>query len=199
VPFAIEGALSSPVTQFEVWMNEAVSSGVSEPHAMVLSTIDADGNPDARVLLLKDLDDDGWHFAASAASPKGRQIANRANVCLTFYWPTVGRQVRIKGVAIDLGRAKSAEDFLARSADSRASALVGRQSEVLRDSNELDDEFVKQRHRVAADSKIVDERWTAYAVGARQVEFWQGATDRRHQRLCYTRIDSRWRIEVLAP
>jgi pyridoxamine 5'-phosphate oxidase len=129
-PFAIEAALNSPVAQFEVWMSEAVASGVSESHAMTLSTVDTDGNPDTRVLLLKDLDGDGWHFAASAASPKSRQIANRANVSLTFYWPTMGRQVRIKGVANDMGSARSAEDFLARSPSPRASNLVGRQSEV---------------------------------------------------------------------
>lgn len=78
--------------QFAGCLEEAIKAGVPEPHAMTLSTVDA-GGPDARVLLLKDVDENGWYFAANSASPKGRRMTRNAEVALSFYWPTVGRQV----------------------------------------------------------------------------------------------------------
>jgi pyridoxamine 5'-phosphate oxidase len=197
--FNIHKTLDSPIDQFAQWLETAIDAGVPEPHAMSLSTVDEHGSPDTRVLLLKDLDGDGWHFGASSNSPKGRQIRRCSAVALTFYWPVLGRQVRIRGRAMDRGRERSAEDFLARSLGSRATALAGRQSEILNDPAELAREIEGQRQRLAVQPTLIDSAWTAYVVKPIEVEFWQGSSDRRHQRLSYIHDGSGWTKQLLRP
>jgi pyridoxamine 5'-phosphate oxidase len=197
--FVVADAAGSPTDQFSDWLDVAIKAGVPEPHAMTLSTIDSQGCPDARVLLLKDLDDGGWYFAANSLSPKGKQIQQHSDVALSFYWPELGRQVRVKGQAINLGSESSAEDFLARSLGSRATALVGHQSEILRDPTELDGLFQAQLQRLTDSPSLVEDAWAVYVVRAREVEFWQGAADRRHLRLRYRQEQSEWRKELLWP
>lgn len=198
-PFEIGDAADDPQGQFLNWLRAAIAAGVPEPHAMTLSTVDAQGCPDARVLILKDVDALGWHFAASSRSPKGRQIAGRNVVCLTFYWQTLGRQVRVRGTAVDVGAEAGAADFQARPAGSRAGALTDRQSDVLDDPGQLDRAVAEQRERIAQDPGLVAPSWTVYAVEPRQVEFWQADIDRRHTRLRYTRTAQGWVRERLWP
>jgi pyridoxamine 5'-phosphate oxidase len=197
--FVVADAADNPTDQFSDWLDVAIKAGVPEPHAMTLSTVDSQGCPDARVLLLKDLDEHGWYFAANSLSPKGKQIQQHADVALSFYWPKIGRQVRVKGQAIDLGPERGAEDFRARSLGSRATALVGHQSEILRDPTELDAQFHAQLQRLTASPSIVEHAWAVYMVRAREVEFWQGAADRRHLRLRYLQNQSEWIKALLWP
>ena len=197
--FVVADAVGNPTDLFSDWLDVAIKAGVPEPHAMTLSTVDSHGCPDARVLLLKDLDEGGWYFAANSLSPKGKQIQQHADVALSFYWPQLGRQVRIKGQAINLGSARGAEDFLARSLGSRATALVGHQSEILRDPIELDALFQAQLQRLTDSPSLVEDAWAVYVVRAQEVEFWQGAADRRHLRLRYRREKSEWRKALLWP
>jgi pyridoxamine 5'-phosphate oxidase len=175
--FIIADAGRTPADPFSDWLDVAIKAGVPEPHAMTLSTVDSQGCPDAGMLVLKDLDEGGWYFAANSLSPKGKQIQEHADVALSFYWPELGRQVRIKGQAINLGADRGAEDFLARSLGSGATALVGRQSEILRDPTELDARSRTQLQRLADSPALVDDAWAVYVVRAREVEFWQGAAD----------------------
>jgi pyridoxamine 5'-phosphate oxidase len=183
---------AEPVPLFVAWLQQAVDAGVPEPHAMTLSTIDADGMPRARVLILKAVDDRGWHFAVSSVSQKGRDLAAHPAAALTFYWPTLVRQIRIIGTVGDDGAQASAEDFLARPQGSRAMALTLRQSQPLHDIAELDAEIDKANHKLTDNPALVPEEWTSYAVRPSQVEFWQGAPDRRHWRLGYQRTESGW-------
>jgi pyridoxamine 5'-phosphate oxidase len=104
----------TPHEAFREWLDEAIANGIKEPHAMTLSTVDEHAWPDARVLILKNIDERGWHFATKADSPKGQQIAGNCQVALTFYWPQLGRQIRLRGKAIKLPDAECAEDFLGR-------------------------------------------------------------------------------------
>jgi pyridoxamine 5'-phosphate oxidase len=197
--FDLQKSLETPMQQFMQWLQAAIDAHVPEPHAMVLATVDENDSPDARVLLLKDLDDDGWHFAANASGPKGRQMHRAHAVALTFYWPLMGRQVRVRGTAVSLGSKRSADDFLARSLGSRATALAGGQSENLDDPAELERQIETQRQRLAASPSLIEPAWTAYAVAADTVEFWQGSADRRHRRLLYTRTPSGWTKRCLRP
>lgn len=128
---------STPHEAFTLWLDDALAAGVREPHAMTLSTIDADGSPDARVLILKNVDERGWHFAIKAGSPKSRQLDRQPLVSLTFYWPALGRQIRLRGRAAALSAEESAEVFLGRPIGSRISALASKQSEVLEDEQEF--------------------------------------------------------------
>lgn len=191
----------TPQAAFLDWLEAAIAAGIAEPHAMTLSTVDAAGRPDARVLILKNVDERGWHFAISAASPKGRQIEAEPAVALTFYWQKLGRQVRIRGRAAALDAADCGQDFLARSPEARAGMLPGRQSQALDHPSSLDAAMALARARLAADPGLVPPAWRVYAVAAEEVEFWQGATDRLHGRLRYRRqaAEGPWRKERLWP
>ena len=188
----LDAVPAEPMPLFVAWMQQAVEAGVPEPHAMTLSTIDPDGMPRARVLILKAVDDRGWHFAVSSVSQKGRDLTAHPAAALTFYWPTLVRQIRSVGTVEDDGAQVSAEDFLARPQGSRAMALTLRQSQPLHDIAELDAEIDKANHKLADDPALVPEEWTSYAVRPGQVEFWQGSPDRRHWRVSYQRTDSGW-------
>ncbi|KAJ5988129.1 hypothetical protein N7481_003339 [Penicillium waksmanii] len=96
-PLSITNLPSTPQSAFKTWYQEALDSDVREPHAMTLSTVDTSGYPDGRVLILKNLDSRGWHFAIKADSPKGQQLANNPRCALTFYWPGMARQIRVRG------------------------------------------------------------------------------------------------------
>lgn len=197
--FDTDHAPADPVSLFVAWLQGAVDAGVVEPHAMTLSTVDADGFPQARVLILKGVDAQGWHFAVSSASQKGLDLAAHPAAALTFYWPALVRQVRICGTVVSDGIEASAADFLARPLGSRAMALTLRQSQPLNDAAELDTELEKAYRRLVDDPGLVPDEWISYAVQPALVEFWEGATDRRHQRLRYRRDGARWARELLWP
>jgi pyridoxamine 5'-phosphate oxidase len=168
---------------------------------MTLSTVDEFGCPDARVLILKNLDHRGWHFAIKADSPKGRQINNNPAVALTFYWAQLGRQIRIRGEAKELSASECAADFLERPIGSKVTALASRQSEILTDMTALEQELQKAKEKIEEQPDYVAPAWTVLVVAPKTVEFWQGATDRMHQRLRYSISDkdSTWSRDVLYP
>ena len=181
----VEGFPDTPHAAFTLWLDDALAAGIKEPHAMTLSTADENGWPDARVLILKNVDKRGWHFAIKAESPKGKQMAAMPKVALTFYWPDLGRQVRIRGEAIALPADECAKDFLERPAGSKVSAIASKQSDALKDSQELDQRLVDARSLLEANPDYVAPGWRVYAVSPVVVELWQGATDRNHMRLQY--------------
>ncbi|EJJ29234.1 pyridoxine/pyridoxamine 5'-phosphate oxidase [Rhizobium sp. CF142] len=198
-PFDADATPDDPRDLFSSWLRDAIVSGVREPHAMVLSTTDENGAPDARVLILKNLDARGWHFATSDNGPKGRQIAVNPYVALTFYWPALGRQVRLRGIAFPAGEQERSADFRARSLSARAAALAGRQSQPLSSRSELDAAIDAQAKRVHADPDIVAPNWQLFITMPHEVEFWQGAEDRLHHRLLYRREKPGWLRERLWP
>lgn len=197
--FDIENAPGDPVTLFIEWFENAVGAGVPEPQAMTISTVDAQGAPRARVLIVKAVDDAGWHFAVSSVSPKGRDLLAHSAAALTFHWPDVVRQVRVVGPVVDDGADASAADFLARTVGSRAMALTLRQSQPLVDATELDTEIEKAHQKLADDPHLAPPEWISYAVRPTEVEFWQGSPDRNHQRLVYHRDGGGWQRSRLWP
>lgn len=197
--FAADAAPADPAALFGAWLAEAVTAGVVEPHAATMSTVDADGCPDARVLLLKDVDADGWYVAGSAASAKGRQLGAGAPAALTCYWREQGRQVRVRGWAAPVDRAASARDFRQRPLGSRVAGLAGRQSAPLSEPADLDRARSAAAERLRAEPDLVDPAHRLYRLRAQTVEFWQGDPERRHVRLRYRRAAGRWRRERLWP
>ncbi|MEU4428173.1 pyridoxal 5'-phosphate synthase [Actinoplanes sp. NPDC024001] len=197
--FRTAGAPDDPHELFAAWFGEAVAAGVTEPHVMTLSTVDADGLPDSRVLILREADERGWQFATDATSPKGRQLDANPAAALGFYWREQGRQVRVRGTVAALDAATSAGDFLARSPASRAAALASRQSRVLAGPADLERAFTAAERTVEQEPGTLSAEHTVYAVTASTVEFWQGDRDRRHVRLRYRRDGSGWVTELLWP
>ncbi|WP_018177104.1 pyridoxine/pyridoxamine 5'-phosphate oxidase [Jongsikchunia kroppenstedtii] len=195
----VEAAPDEPRTLFISWLYEAVAADVAEPHAMTISTIDPTGRPRARVLILKAVDAAGWHFAISTESQKGLDLTANPVAALTFYWPSIARQIRVVGPVVDDGAGVSAADFLARPAGSRAMALTLRQSEPFFDPGEIDTALQKARHQLEVDPKLVPHEWKSRAVQPDEVEFWQGSSDRRHSRIQYRRVIDGWEKNLLWP
>jgi pyridoxamine 5'-phosphate oxidase len=198
--FDVRSAPGDPVTLFLRWLAAAVRDKVLGPHAMTLATADAAGRVSSRVLICKDVDDEGrWSFASDAESVKGRDLAANPCAAASFYWPQHGRQIRVSGVATSAGSGASAADFLARPPASRAAALVGRQSEPLDDPADLEVAFRQSQAAVDADPGLIAPGWTLYELTADTVEFWQADHQRRHIRLRYQRTAGGWASHLLWP
>ncbi|MFE7621931.1 pyridoxal 5'-phosphate synthase [Streptomyces sp. NPDC057496] len=180
-------APAAPLPLFHAWFAGAVAAGQVEPHTMSLATADGAGRPDVRTVMLHDADERGWHFATHRTSAKGRQLTDRPHAALGFYWPAQGRQVRVRGRVTACTPAESSADLHARSTGALASALVGRQSEVLGSYEELGraSDAAWQRARAEPDAEVAS--WTRYVVEPQEVEFFQGDAGRRHVRLRYLR------------
>ncbi|QWF80416.1 pyridoxine/pyridoxamine 5'-phosphate oxidase [Amycolatopsis sp. CA-230715] len=183
---------------FLAWLEDA-GEHVLAPHAVTLSTVDADDVPDARVVILKDVDAAGWYVATSSESPKGVQLGKHPMAALTFFWAARGRQVRIRGTVTPSPSEVSRNDFLARSPESRVEAFIGNQSAVLRDPAELEAAAAEAREWVAENPYRAPETWVRYLVAPVSVEFWQARHDRRHVRLRYRLDGGRWVRELLWP
>jgi pyridoxamine 5'-phosphate oxidase len=197
--FDAESAPGEPSVLFLSWLHEAIDAGVSEPHAMTLATVDVEGRPDARVLILKDVDADGWQFATAATSAKGSQLAASPHAALSFHWREQGRQVRVRGAVAAADPSVSAADFLAKPDGSRIAGLVGRQSAVLEDPRKLALEIEAASHRLAEHPFAIAEDHAVYVLTPAEVEFWQGDRQRQHIRLRYRRSAHDWITERLWP
>jgi len=197
--FDVSDSPRHPAELFLRWLAEAIEAKVREPHAMTLSTVDHEGRPTSRVLILKGLSDGRWEFASSRRSRKGRELQGNGWAALSFYWSELGRQVRIRGRVLDAGADRSAADFLARSQGARAEALAGTQSEALADAAELEAALREAEDLIERDPGVVDEEWTLYGLVADEVEFWQAHPERRHVRLRYLLRDGSWEQTRLWP
>jgi pyridoxamine 5'-phosphate oxidase len=188
-----------PVSLFASWLGEAVEAKVVEPHVMTLSTVDPQGRPDARVVILRNVSPEGWQFTASATGAKGAQLAANPQAALSFYWREQGRQVRVRGRVAAAAQTTSAADFLGQSEGSRIADLVGQQSTVLEDPAELARGMEAARQRLAADPRLLAHDYTVYVLTPAEVEFWQGDHQRQHIRLRYRRTGAGWVTERLWP
>lgn len=197
--FDVSWVPAEPTGLFATWLTQAIAAGVPEPHATILSTVDGHGHPDARVLILKDVTTDGWWFAGSANSPKGTQLATTPFAALTWYWPQQARQVRVRGTVRAASAEDSAADYLARAPGGRAEALVGRQSEPLRDPVDLTEALAAAEAEVARDPGLVAKDWTRYVLSPTEVQFFQGDPSRHHVRVRYTRTGGEWTHTLLWP
>ena len=198
--FDVKSAPGDPVTLFLSWLTEAARDNILGPHAMTLATADVAGHVSSRVLICKDVDEDGrWYFASDSGSVKGRDLAVNPRAAASFYWPQHGRQIRVSGEAVPAGSQASAADFLARPPASRAAALAGPQSEPLAGQAELDEAFRRSQAEVDANPGLVAPGWTLYVLSADSVEFWQADHQRRHLRLQYQRTPGGWTTRLLWP
>jgi len=153
-----------------------------------------------RVLLLREVDERGWHFATDRRSAKGRQLTAGPQAALGFYWPEQGRQIRVRGKVFDLGFAAAAADFLSRSPTSRAASLSSVQSDVISDESDVTLALHEAGRLLAEDPDFVPDSHVMYALAPVEVEFWQGEpASRRHPRLRYRRSAESWVKELLWP
>jgi pyridoxamine 5'-phosphate oxidase len=193
-----------PIRQFERWFSEAVDATMPEPNAMTLATVDEDGNPSARVVLLKGADERGFTFFTNYASRKGRELAVRSRAALLFYWPELERQIRIEGAVTRVDAGESAQYFAGRPRPSQLGAWASPQSEPIGGRAELEARFaeVADRYRDASGPVPRPAHWGGYRLVPDSLEFWQGRASRLHDRIRYRRTQaqpSAWIIDRLAP
>ncbi|MDR7384556.1 pyridoxine/pyridoxamine 5'-phosphate oxidase [Promicromonospora iranensis] len=194
-----DAAPPSPHELFVAWMDEAIEAGLLAAHAMTLSTAEPSGRVHARTVALKDVTVDGWWFASQSTGPKGRDLAANPHAALTFFWPELGRQVKVTGTAASAGVEASRADFLARPDASRAAGLVNRQSEPLASREEYVRAFGEALRAVTADPELAAPDWTAYVLTPTEVEFWQAPDDGPHLRLLYRAEADGWSTGLLWP
>ncbi len=189
----------TPQELFGQWLDRAIALDVAEPQVMTLSTIDAEGEPDARMVVLLDVNEQGWHFAASTLSPKGQQLGTTPRAALTFYWPDLAQQVRLRGPVLPLAAEASVADFFRRPERSRAAILAGRQSEVLETPEDLQLALRWQLERLSAEPSLIAPHWVLFALAPKEAEFWQADAGRHFTRLRYRRSGEQWERNLLWP
>ena len=190
-----------PINLFNRWFHEVEDfGGVDEVNAMTVSTIGLDGFPKSRVLLLKQFTYEGFIFYTNYNSEKGRAIANNSNVCLSFFWHSLERQVIIKGIAEKISESLSDGYFESRPTGSKLGAIVSNQSEVISSRAVLED-GLKQLEKDFEGKEIPRPKfWGGFLVRPVEVEFWQGRPNRLHDRIRYhLQQDYSWKIDRLSP
>ena len=188
-----------PVAQWHRWYDDAAAAELTEPNAMTIGTVDTDGNPDARIVLVRGVDSAGLSFFTNYDSAKSTQLVARPSAVAVFGWLDLHRQIRVRGRVEHVSAAESDEYFMSRPRGSRIGAWASPQSTVIVDRTELE-------HRVATETARFDgvevtrpPHWGGWRLVPDTWEFWQGRPSRLHDRLRYQRSDDRWSIDRLAP
>lgn len=194
-------APSEPFSLFRQWFGDAVNTEQApvEANAMTLATVDADGRPHCRVLLLKGLDEQGFTFFSNYDSAKGQQLAQRPFAAMTFFWPTLERQVRIEGRVGKVSAAESDAYYQVRPLGSRLGAWASPQSQVIADRGELQALLETTEQRFSGTEPQCPAHWGGYRLVPDRIEFWQGRPSRLHDRLNYRLDAGSWIRERLAP
>ncbi|MCL1980439.1 MAG: pyridoxamine 5'-phosphate oxidase [Proteobacteria bacterium] len=188
-----------PFDQFTAWFDEACAASLTEPNAMTLATVDHDGQPTLRTVLLKIFDRNGFVFFTNYHSRKARQIKENNRVALLFPWIGMARQVTVIGRAGKINMAESARYFASRPRSSQLGAWISRQSSVLSSRQLLMMELERMKAKFLKGEVPLPDFWGGYRVFPDSIEFWQGQSSRLHDRFLYRRIDPGWTIERLAP
>lgn len=189
----------NPMEVFNVWLDFAINSGLTEPNAMTVATATADGKPSARVVLLKEVNDNGFVFFTNYMSRKGRELIVNPEVAIVFDWHNLERQVRVEGRAEKLSSEESEAYFNERPEDAKIGAWASPQSKIVKDREEL------EKHLEEIEEQFEDmpvhrpSHWGGYLIRPSVIEFWQGRPSRMHDRIVYYKTEDGWTMHRLAP
>lgn len=195
---SIEQCRDNPLIQFEDWLKDAIQAQALEPTAMSLATVNAQGQPSSRMVLLKEVNSQGFVFFTNYLSPKGQQLENNPYTALNFFWPELERQVRIEGKIEKLAPELSDQYFASRPYTSRIGAWASEQSQPLKNKAIL----LSKAALIAAKHPFNvprPEHWGGYLVKPHLLEFWQGRPSRLHDRILYQLEDNQWIKQRLSP
>ena len=185
----------NPIIAFKEWFDVAIESNIAEPNVMTLSTCNKDGKPSSRIVLLKGIQENGLIFYTNYKSKKGLEIEQNPNVSILFFWQELQRQVSIQGVIKKNSSEDSDAYFNSRPIESQLGAMASKQSEILKDREELENKFESIKELVP--SRPVN--WGGYIVEPTYFEFWQGRANRLHDRISYEKKEDSWITNRLSP
>lgn len=189
----------NPLFQFKTWLEEAIAAKVNEPTAMNLATVGESGRPSARIVLLKDLKEEGLFFYTNYLSRKGIDIENNPFAAITFFWPELERQVRVEGKIRKTTPEISDNYFLSRPENSKIGAIASPQSKVIESREELENTEKAVLRELNGRAPKRPLHWGGYCLYPEYYEFWQGRPSRLHDRIAYTFSENQWHIARLAP
>jgi pyridoxamine 5'-phosphate oxidase len=187
-----------PLQQFKNWFQAAISAELPEPNAMTLATVDSNGQPSSRVVLLKDVTPRGFTFYTNHQSRKGRELAANPRASVTFFWPGLERQVSVRGKCEKVSRQEAEAYFKSRPIGNRRGAWASDQSSPIPNREYLEQKLKEVTARFG-DNPPLPEYWGGYLLVPETVDFWQGRPSRLHDRFLYTRLADGWKLERLSP
>ncbi|WP_297799662.1 pyridoxamine 5'-phosphate oxidase [uncultured Brevundimonas sp.] len=188
-----------PYAVFANWLAEAGQSEPNDPNAMTLATVDADGMPDARIVLLKDLDRRGFTFYSNLESAKGRELSARPQAALVFHWKSLRRQVRVRGHVEPVTAEEADSYFASRARESRIGAWASAQSRLLASRDELEARVAEETARFEGQDVSRPPHWSGWRLVPVAIEFWRDRKFRLHDRIRFVKRDGNWVIERLYP
>lgn len=190
---------TNPFLQFEQWFQEALKSQLNEPNAMSVATVDEDGQPFQRTVLLKTFNEDGFVFYTNYTSRKAQQLESNPKISLLFPWYDLERQVAITGSVVKVSAKESLTYFLTRPRGSQLGAWVSNQSEVITSRSILEMKLAEMKNKFKEGKIPLPDHWGGYRVVPDSIEFWQGRPNRLHDRILFTKTTDNWKISRLAP
>jgi pyridoxamine 5'-phosphate oxidase len=193
-----EDVQSNPIEQFHIWFKQARDSDIPEPNAMTVASADANGKPSARIVLIKEVTEAGFVFFTNYDSHKGQDLTANPHAALLFFWPELERQIRIEGIVEKLSESESDEYYHSRPLDSRIGAWASPQSQIISGRTQLVTKAAEYALKFALNPPR-PPHWGGFRVKPELMEFWQGRPSRLHDRIQYSRTDSAWKIDRLAP
>ena len=193
----VKDLTEEPITLFQQWLYQAITYS-NDANAFVLSTVNSNGVPSSRVLLLRDATEKGFSFFTNYSSRKSQEIEVNPNVCMNFFWPEMERQVRINGSISRLSEQESDDYFNSRPYESRIGAWCSPQSQVI-ESREVLENKIQELKKKYPNEVPRPENWGGYTIVPNEIEFWQGRASRLHDRFLYKKEGENWTINRLAP
>ncbi len=193
-----EDVKANPIDQFHIWFDQAQHAELPEPNAMTVASVDANGKPSARVVLIKEVTQDGFVFFTNYESRKGQALTANPHAALLFFWPELERQIRIEGSVTKLSAEESDAYFHSRPLDSRIGAWASPQSQVITSRTQLVTKAAEYALKFALNPPR-PPHWGGFRVKHEVLEFWQGRPSRLHDRIQYILEDDQWKIQRLAP
>lgn len=191
--------LEDPYHQFMEWLEDATRSGIDDPNAMALATVNPSGRPSVRTVLLKEARREGYIFVTNYESRKGQELASNSNAAIAFFWPGLERQIRIEGKVEKLTPAESDDLFSARPLESRIAAIISPQSKVIENRGQLEDKYDQYKKLFTGHNLKRPDFWGGYIIKPDYYEFWQGRVNRLNDRICYHPEGKGWLKQRLAP